>query len=695
MDDTFTSLSPREQEKVVSEIIATTGSNRPPSDAAQHSLPPQPAPEASSMIATTNSPPANPDTSSPSGTRHFSDEWVQRQEADYQRSLQDAQEAIADPANKPEQTTTLGAAGLGALDGATFGFDDELGSGLAAVIPGIGKRSIWDGSSLSDAYASNVKAYRGEKDAAWNEHPWAYGAGSIVGGLVPISRAGKAAMLAKDLTLGQRVKTAATVGAKAGAAYGAGSDTGGIADRLDGAASGAALGAIGGAAFQGAASGAAKAANPVLEKLMPKLAQDRFARLQADNPHSLTDAQVSDDLSKMVQTMLSAKAKQNLKPNKDQERVLLSRVDDLERSYLPSDELKALDLAPSVKARLQTAMAKRHLLSEAEVSALRDGTPAGDAVAEGIAKARRLRAYVAEVSGSDKGAGRLLSEAFGSAAGWKLGGPMGGAAGSVAGRLLTPSGSRQAARAALDLAAQAPKFAQLPEVAAARETQAVTDSLSRVAAEALDAPYLAKQAADAEAERLAQEGRKVSIANARDDVKPSGGWRGLIYARTGLPPSQQDAGALAALKDGHISPEQFQAFLDAPDKLMVRNAGNALVDRLDDMATKGKLKRDPEWKPREPEWPTSTSPMLDAQGQPIRSLPAYQAGAAKNIARDLPLLQELDAINVDRAARYDSDPEYAKIAGTDADPYMGRIKAIQDILAANRKGKANGGEAGK
>ncbi len=358
----------------------------------------------------------------------------------------------------------------------------------------------------------------------------------------------------------------------------------------------------------------------------------------------LTDAQVSDDLDKLVRTMMTGGAKAKLN-SKSQHKVLLDRVSDLERSYLPIDEVNALDLPPSAKARLKSAMAKRHLLSDDEVSALADGTPAGDAVSNAIAKARRLRAYVADVTGEGRGMGNLIAEAAGSAAGWKLGGPIGGAAGGVLGRSLSPSGASEAAKAAIDLASKAAKFRKLPEVLAAKEASE-TGGLNRLVSEALDAPYLAKQ----EAERLASEGRKVGIANARDNVRPSGGWRGLVYERTGLLPADQDAGALAALKAGAITPEQFQAFLDAPEKLMAGNAGNALTDRLAHLAETGKLKRDPDWSP------------------PTKATAPLAAREAELLAR----LDEIDPVRMslgddmtpvrDSEARIDMAPEVLKEA---------------------------------
>lgn len=600
-------MSPDQQEAAIAEIVASQGPspaprNPRPQDAATPTTQPQAGPIDPQDPSL---PPVSPSGPSGPGPR-FDAKWLADQEAAYQAEQADRRRTHVGDGPPPTaiKTSAPEAFGLGAIDSLSFGFDDEVGSGLAAVIPGIGKKSIWDGSSLSDAYGANVEAYRKEKDQAWQDHPYAYAGGGLATALVPIGAASKlvtggkgiakalsAATETEHLATKAKLLKSAKDGAVAGAAYGFGSDTGNPLDRLDGAAFGGVAGAIGGAGLQAGGTLAAKAVAPVVDRALPKVAQARFAASQADNPHVLTDAQVSDDLDKLVRTMMTGGAKAKLN-SKSQRKVLLDRVSDLERSYLPIEEVNALDLPPSVKARLKAAMAKRHLISDEEVSALADGTPVGEAVSNAIAKARRLRAYVADVTGEGRGMGNLIAEAAGSAAGWKLGGPIGGAAGGVLGRSLSPSGASEAAKAAIDLASKAAKFRKLPEVLAAKEASE-TGALNRLVSEALDAPYLAKQ----EAERLASEGRKVGIANARDNVKPAGGFRGLLYDRIGLMPDQQDAGALAALKDGVITPEQFDAFLSSPEKLMHGNMGNHLSDRLAHMAETGKLKRDPDWSP--------------------------------------------------------------------------------------------------
>lgn len=550
----------------------------------------------------------------PSDLDPMTDEWFAEQERQYQASIgnpppedRESGMGIGDlvAGRRPEQSNDLQSMLIGAGDAVTFGFLDEAGA-VADMLTGMGKGSenIWTSDKpLSEIYSHNRDLNRAKLRMVEGEDPGMFLAGNIAGGLAPVG--GGIASAAKARGALAKLKAGAKAGAAYGAAYGFGSDEGNPLERLDGAAWGAAGGAIGGAALGTAAHAGEAALSPLAQKLFPKLAEAKFAREQAGNPHRLTDAKVADDLDKLVQTMMVDGARRKL--SKGQRATLLSRVDDLEASYLPRAEVKSLDLPPSVKARLDTAMAKRQLLSDAEVQSLRDGTPAGDAVADGIEKARRLRAYVSEASGT-RNAGSFLAEAVGSAAGFKVAGPIGSAVGGRIGRAAVRSEDR-AAKEALALADKAPQFAKLPEVQAARE--AAGDGLTRLSADAMDASYNASKAAEAEAARLETEGRKVAVRNARDNIRPSGGWRGLIYDRVGLLPREQDAAALSALNDGAISPEQFQAYLDEPGKLMSGNAGNALIDRMAAYADSGRLKRDPKWTPR---------PVLPREAELLREL---------------------------------------------------------------------------
>lgn len=622
VDDTFLAMSPADQERTVAEIVAqATVDNSQQSAPSQSPAPQEPEPQpypSDQPIDTAQPAQPTPD-----------DQWYPIYETDWpaieaayqadvrRRALSELNNSTPPAPPEPaEKQSNLGSTMMGLADGITFGFADEIDAGLGAVLGGPGYETIWSGNSFRDAYDTNVAKNRRLLDDAQEEDPWYFAGGGIAGGLVPV--AGAYGGAAKAATALGKLKSASKAGALYGAAYGAGSDTGAPLERLDGAATGAAIGAVGGAGLHVAARAGSAALSPVARKVLPQLDQSIFAKEQAQNPHLLTDAAVSADLDRLVNILKVNRAKSKL--SSAQKSTLTSRVDDLEASYLPSEEIKALDLPPSVRARLNAAMARRHLLSDSDVEALRDGTPAGEAVAEGIIKARRLRAHVAETSGTRASAGgAILGEAIGSAAGWKVAGPLGGALGGRIGRAALRSEGRSA-KDALALAAKAPKFAQMPEVQASREASSHADSLSHISADAMDESYTATKAATAEAERLEAEGRKVAIANARDNIVPSGGWRGLVYERTGLKPADQDAGALTALKEGAISQEQFDAFLDNPSLLTRGNAGNALMDRLAAYAESGKLTRDPKWTPR------------------------------RTVSREADLLQELDEIDPIRGA---------------------------------------------
>ena len=387
-----------------------------------------------------------------------------------------------------------------------------------------------------------------------------------------------------------------------------------------------------------------RALAPVADRLMPKLAQRAFERKQLENGLREMDRAVSGDLHKVVS---------GIKPgakrlNKAEKAVLLERVSTLEASYLPHDDIKALKIAASKKAALRRALDNRHLLSQPEINAIADGTAEGQGVANAILKAQALRRHVPEVAGQhNAAAGRFLGEALGSSAGSSLGyaiggGPAGGALGGILGsaavRALKRSPAELAADKAVQLAAQASKFEAMPKAPWGDPNEPM-EALSRAAAEALDEPLVAQAAAA----KLAQDARNTMKANSLANVKPQGGFRGLIFEKVGLLPEQQDAGAMMALRDGAITPDQLNAFLEAPEKLMDGNAGNALLDRLASMADSGQLKRADDWTP--PEAPPAATPSLDAQGQPIRSVEAYRAGVAKNIARQLQLEKELDEID--------------------------------------------------
>lgn len=123
------------------------------------------------------------------------------------------------------ETSTLGAAGLGAVKGATFGFDDEIaGLAKALVDKGYGsKKDFWD------IYKEVRDSVRKEHDLAEEQHPVASFAGELAGGIVPMAAApalGAGALIGEAAPEGatflQKAKAMASMGAKAGAIAGLG-----------------------------------------------------------------------------------------------------------------------------------------------------------------------------------------------------------------------------------------------------------------------------------------------------------------------------------------------------------------------------------------------------------------------------------------------------------------------------------------
>lgn len=394
VDDSFLKMSPAQQEATINEIAASASRTR-----SQSPAPTAPAPQAAPMPAPMGPPgqPPAPDASptpKPDGTNFDFDKL----ERDYQ-----AQQAVAGKdrvdATAPK-TSNLEALGLGGLDGLSFGFDDELGSGLAAVIPGLGKKSVWDGASLSDAYNTNVKAYRDEKDAAFNEHPAAYIGGGLASAFVPWGAASKlvsggkgvigAVKAAEELGSASnlaRFGRAARNGAGAGALYGVGSADSGLENSLEGAASGALLGTglgVGGEAIIGTAL-----------RALPKARASRFARNQAEkNPYAAYDAEIAQDLNSVVKDTATS-------PTDAKARALVSakQINNLEQRYAGrfKDLISKVEDDPVEALKLKNALEGRHTLTTEDINGLR-GTVAGDAIADAVIKIQRLRKLTPEVA---------------------------------------------------------------------------------------------------------------------------------------------------------------------------------------------------------------------------------------------------------------------------------------------------------
>lgn len=392
LDDSFLQMSPAQQEATINEIVSSASNSRQRPTVA---LDPEPAPNA--PVAEAPAPDLPPPEPRRTGSTNFD---FAAMEEEYQRQLKN--QGRYDPAKAPkaDKTSFLGAAGLGATDGLSFGFDDEIGSALGAVIPGIGKKSIWDGASLSDAYGSNVDAYRKLKDAAWDEHPGAYIGGGLATAFVPWGAASKlvsggkglvsAAKAAEELgTISNKARYAKALkqGVATGALYGAGSDTGNPLDRIDGAATGALFGAGAGVAGEAVIGGAIRA--------LPGNRAARFAAAEAEkNPFASYDAEIVQDLAAATRD----RAVSGRDP-KGRAGLTAKTINSIEQRYF-AEYKNAINGMPDVpdatKLKLKAALTGKYAATLDDINAIR-GTVEGDAVAEAIIKVQRLRALTPEL----------------------------------------------------------------------------------------------------------------------------------------------------------------------------------------------------------------------------------------------------------------------------------------------------------
>ena len=135
------------------------------------------------------------------------------------------------------------------LQGATFGFGEELSSGLAAV------PALFNDKNYSDEYAKNLAFQRAKIQEAKQENPYIGGAAELGGAIGPgiaaipksvLGWAGSGGRLARSL---KGAAVGAPVAGASGAIYGYGTGEGGAEQRLDDAASMGTTSAIAGAAL--------------------------------------------------------------------------------------------------------------------------------------------------------------------------------------------------------------------------------------------------------------------------------------------------------------------------------------------------------------------------------------------------------------------------------------------------------------
>lgn len=194
--------------------------------------------------------------------------------AEIRRELADLKAQGVEPTISP-----LAAAGLGAIDGVSFGFADEI-AGLAGP-----------------QHKDNL---RRSYDRARQDRPVSFGAGQVGGGLATAFVPGVA--IARGAQGAARLGAMAATGAAAGAASGIGAGEGGAFDgeRYRGALPGAALGALAGPAIYGAGKALAPVGRGLSEALAKPPARVRAARIiddrlikdgiDAGNPNALEGA---------------------------------------------------------------------------------------------------------------------------------------------------------------------------------------------------------------------------------------------------------------------------------------------------------------------------------------------------------------------------------------------------------------------
>lgn len=182
-------------------------------------------------------------------------------------------------ASKSSREVSASRAGLvGAGQGATFGFADEITSPVAAALNDpagflkalkasgkslVGMEPLLEELQATSKIGDDMQSYRDisreEQKAAQEQHPGAYTTGTVAGGLLaPGLGAGKALAATKGMNLVGRAAIGSGVGAGMGGLAGAGDAEGSLEDRLPQAIEGAKTGAAVGAAIPvaGAAIGA-------------------------------------------------------------------------------------------------------------------------------------------------------------------------------------------------------------------------------------------------------------------------------------------------------------------------------------------------------------------------------------------------------------------------------------------------------
>ena len=176
------------------------------------------------------------------------------------------QMAVKKHLGAPEQSYGMGLANAG-LQGMTFGFSDEIGTGLAALAASVGSDEKFD-----DIYSSMMTSEKSKRKSFSDQNPGAALAAEAAGGLATgLAGAGKVlgSNALRMASPAARTLATAGVGAAEGGIYGAGQADPG--SRISGAAQGAAIGAVaapvGGAVMNTLGKGLSRGASAIKQRV--------------------------------------------------------------------------------------------------------------------------------------------------------------------------------------------------------------------------------------------------------------------------------------------------------------------------------------------------------------------------------------------------------------------------------------------
>lgn len=188
-----------------------------------------------------------------------------------ERAMEEEKQDLVEAKKDSESYSPLESAGMGAVQGATLDFGDEIYGGLAAAKDvAFGPTEL---KNFLDKYKEERDIARAEFKQAEEENPASYMAGDIAGGIAPalISGGATAGAAATKVGVKEAAKQAAKVGAKYGAGVGLGRSEAELTEGELGSAAidtglGAAGGALGGAAFGAATNKMPDAINYLAQK---------------------------------------------------------------------------------------------------------------------------------------------------------------------------------------------------------------------------------------------------------------------------------------------------------------------------------------------------------------------------------------------------------------------------------------------